>query len=258
MLDHFPATETEVLTTLTFMLAALLHGLSGMGFQMVTTSALAGAIPLETVVAMVAVPALLINLSALITAGPGLSFSGWWAVGRRFGALALGCVLGSVLGVWLLQSVPPGPLYWLMAAAIFLFVWLDRRRVVWQFTPSGGLALVFGLSTGLLGGSVNAMAPPVTIYLLASQADKNEVVLGSNLCYVVGTVVQFILLRDQITALPAPQLETLAQATLLALGALWLGVRWRERLSQRRFRRLMLAVLALLGARALFQGWAAL
>ena len=55
----------EIIQSIVFIVAAILHGITGMGFPMLGTTALAFIMPLSKVVALVALPSLLMSLLVL-------------------------------------------------------------------------------------------------------------------------------------------------------------------------------------------------
>ena len=82
--------------------AALLHGLSGFGFPMMSTAVLSSAYPLSIAVTLVILPCLLLNL-IMVNADPAhslLNSIGYYI--KRYWPLMLSSLVGSVLGVKLL------------------------------------------------------------------------------------------------------------------------------------------------------------
>src|SRR5690606_2196291 len=89
-------------------LAALLHGLSGFGFPMMSTAVLSTQLPLSLAVTLVILPCLILNL-ILLTAHP--QYSIWQSIQHysiRFFPLILSSLVGSLLGVKLLLWLNEG------------------------------------------------------------------------------------------------------------------------------------------------------
>ncbi|MBR5676007.1 MAG: sulfite exporter TauE/SafE family protein, partial [Neisseriaceae bacterium] len=55
----------EIIQSIVFIIASILHGITGMAFPMLTTSSLAFIMPLSKVVALVALPSMLMSLLVL-------------------------------------------------------------------------------------------------------------------------------------------------------------------------------------------------
>ncbi len=119
--------KTEVLTLLLCAFAALLHGLSGFGFPMVSTAALSMFYSLQTAVAMVIIPCIILNLS-LLQAGKNHSFfQNILHYLKQYWGLIGSSLIGSFIGVGLLLYVNEGYLKLIMGSVILLYV-LDQFR----------------------------------------------------------------------------------------------------------------------------------
>lgn len=96
----------EIMQSIVFVAAAILHGITGMGFPMLGTTALAFIMPLSKVVALVALPSLLMSLLVLCSNNK----KGFWQeivyYLKTYKLLAIGSVVGSILGVKLLLILP--------------------------------------------------------------------------------------------------------------------------------------------------------
>ena len=95
--------STQMLVlTLIFALASLLHGISGLGATLVTTTALASMYPLPYAIVLVIFPSLVVNVMTWLAGGERSVWQNFIYYGRRYWLLALTSLLGSILGAQLL------------------------------------------------------------------------------------------------------------------------------------------------------------
>ncbi len=234
-------------------LAAVLHGLTGMGFPLISTPALASAMPLPIAIAMLALPTLLIN--ALVLFGkntPDTNFiKDTQNTLKRYWLLALSSVIGSIIGVKLLFLLPVSLISLVMAVVIFYYatqgilasmVLVSPLRV-----PTGTLSMAsFGLASGLIGGATNAMSPILLMYLFSKTHDKNDIAKASNLCYLLAKLVQIYMLHAQFASFDASQWQLLLWIALISCLGLAIGLWLRRYISQVFFKNLIYVVLLIL------------
>src|SRR5690606_18209284 len=175
-------------------LAALLHGLSGFGFPMMSTAVLSSEYPLSMAVTLVILPCLLLNL-IMLNADPqhGL-FSSMGYYLKRYWPLMLSSLIGSVLGVKLLLWLNEANLKLLLGLVIVIYVLDQLLARPLQVSPHISSMLCFGLLAGIIGGATNAMAPFLMMYLMSCQLSKIDIVIISNLNFIAGKLIQLILL----------------------------------------------------------------
>lgn len=239
-------------------LAALLHGLSGFGFPMMSTAVLSSEYPLSMAVTLVILPCLLLNL-IMLNADPQrrlISSISYYL--ERYWPLILSSLMGSVLGVKLLLWLNEGYLKLLLGLVMVFYV-LDQLRVrPLQVSPHVSSMLCFGLLAGIIGGATNAMAPFLMMYLMSCQLSKTDIVIISNLNFMASKTIQLILLFPILISLKSHQQHILIGISLFALFGVWMGGKIRQHLSQQHFRRIVLMLLFGLGLYALWQSAALL
>lgn len=247
-------TLTYLLLLVLFALSALLHGITGLGFPMITTGVLTNFYSLETTIVMVLMPALIINLVVLLSRSERGMFAEFFHYLKRYWMLVVSSILGGYFGVKLLFMVDVGYIYLLMSAVIIFYVATSLSGKVWRIPVNGVTLAIFGALAGLVGGSTNAMAPLLMVYLLSTDNDTREIAKASNLCYLAGKIVQFWVLRDLVFAMPLAEFSLLMLITLLSLFFLLLGIRLREKISRRLFTVIILGILFIVGAKAGING----
>ncbi len=241
----------DVIQILIFAIAGILHGMTGMGFPMIGTSALSFVVPLSQAVAMVAVPSLLMSLLVLCTNNTRgiIAELGYYL--DRYKLLAIASVIGGIIGVQLLLILPAAYLYLMMAAVTLYYAGHGLLTVMGKArpiaVPTGTVSMViFGLIAGIVGGATNAMSPILLIYLFSHSDDKNTIAKASNLCYLLGKVVQIVMLKEQYLAFGKQELSLLAILTIVSMAALFIGTYFRQKISPSVFKLLIFGILLVL------------
>ncbi|MGO2340658.1 MAG: sulfite exporter TauE/SafE family protein, partial [Psychrobacter sp.] len=105
-----------------FAMASLLHGISGLGVTLVTTTALASMYPLPHAIVLVIFPSLLLNAMTWLAGGGRTIWQNFIYYGRRYWLLALTSLLGSIVGAKLLLWIDSAYILLLLAAVIGFYV----------------------------------------------------------------------------------------------------------------------------------------
>nr|WP_101139274.1 sulfite exporter TauE/SafE family protein [Neisseria meningitidis] len=241
----------EIMQSIVFVAAAILHGITGMGFPMLGTTALAFIMPLSKVVALVALPSLLMSLLVLCSNNK----KGFWQeivyYLKTYKLLAIGSVVGSILGVKLLLILPVSWLLLLMAIITLYYsvngilnVCAKAKNI--QVVANNKNMVLFGFLAGIIGGSTNAMSPILLIFLLSETENKNRIVKSSNLCYLLAKIVQIYMLRDQYWLLNKSEYGLIFLLSALSVIGLYVGIRLRTKISPNFFKMLIFIVLLVL------------
>jgi len=228
-------------------LAGLVHGTLGFGFPMVATPLLALVTDVRSAILLTLLPTLAVNIPSILRGGR-------WSesIGRHW-PLAVYIMLGSVIGTKVLIVSDPSPFRLLLAAMIVLYLLPKQSGAV--AGPLGVLVerrqlgyALFGLAAGFLAGTVNVMVPLLIIFTLELGLAMTAMVQLFNLCFLSGKVAQLGTFGVTGVIDASLLVETLP-LIVAAGGALWLGMRLRERIeavTYRRWLRRTLAVVAVL------------
>lgn len=253
MLDS-DSTQTWLLLAI-FAFASLLHGISGLGVTLVTTSALASIYPLPQAIVLVIFPSLLLNAMTWLSGGGRSLWQNFSYYGRRYWLLALMSLLGSLLGAKLLLWVDSAYILLILALVIGFYVITSLLGKQIRLPNTQPMLIIVGISAGIIGGATNAMSTILMMYLLSASDDKDTIAKVGNMCYFLGKIAQIIVLREPIMALSGSEWQLIVLLSLLSIAALLIGIRLRRYLPQARFRQLILLILSVLGIRV---GWQAL
>jgi uncharacterized membrane protein YfcA len=228
---------------LTFFLAGIVKGVTGMGLPTVAMGVLGALMTPVAAAALLIVPSFVTNVWQL-AAGP--SFT---ALIRWLWPMMLGIVLGTMAGSFVLTE---GNTRWTTAGlgcALVVyagFTLLARQLRVPAHWETWASPLV-GLTTGIVTGGTGVFVIPAVPYLQALGLKKDDLIQALGLSFTVSTVALAVGLGWR----GAFQLDGLVLSSLAivpALAGMWLGQIVRHKVSPETFRRWFLIGFLLLGA----------
>ncbi|GJC30890.1 hypothetical protein KAM398_10230 [Acinetobacter sp. KAM398] len=246
--------KTDFIILLFCAIAAILHGMSGFGFPMLSTAAVAMLYPLSTAVALVLIPCLLLNLFMLRGDTQQSLLSSLYGYCKKYWGLILSALIGSYLGVSLLLILNEGYLKFAMGLLILLYVADQFRQYPLQISASLKNMLIFGFLAGVIGGATNAMAPFLMMYLLSTQHSKTDIVVISNLNFIISKLIQLAVLFPVIQQFNHIQLQVLALICLISVAMVYVGSQIRKNISQTVFKQIVFTLLGLMAIYAIAQG----
>jgi uncharacterized membrane protein YfcA len=238
---------------LTFVLAGIVKGVTGMGLPTVSMGVLSAFMPPVTAASLLLLPSFVTNVWQLVT-GP--SFV---ALISRLWLMMLGIVFGTIAGARLLTNANTK---WTgiglgVALAAYAISSLVARPLSIPVHAERWLAPVTGLVTGLITGGTGVFVIPAVPYLQGLGLSKDDLIQALGLSFTISTIALAIALAGG----GAFYLDNIAASTLSiapALFGMWLGAVIRERIGAPTFRRWFLCCLFLLGLelviRPLIQG----
>src|SRR5215470_2995462 len=223
------------------LVAAFVKGAIAFGFPTIATPLVALVVDVRTTVAVLILPNFVMDTIQSLRR-PGLL-----PVLRRHAVLYVFGVVGTFLGTYWLKHSSDRQATLVLGAFIIGFVAINAFHLSPRVNPTWEryLAAPAGLVAGVMGGITNAHGTPLVLYFYALGLDKVEFVRAIALGFIVYKAAQFIAVW-QAGIMTLWLFEVSIGATLVALGAFWLGLQVQDRLNQRAFNRVILCVLTAL------------
>ena len=223
--------------------AGFVHGAIGLGFPLLSTAILSTFIDLRLAILITLLPTVTVNIISIARGG------NWSASLGKFWPLAIWCLIGSILGAYVIVANDPTPYKLLLALLIFMYLAVERssRQIlgcVNRYPKSSNMG--FGLVAGFSAGSTNTMVPILVIYSLEAGWAKTVMVQVFNMCFFAGKAAQLTVFSVAGTFNLQVALATLPLAAIGAAGLL-LGQSVQQRINLVLFRRIIKFVLLLLG-----------
>jgi uncharacterized membrane protein YfcA len=227
---------------LTFFLAGIVKGVTGMGLPTVAMGLLGVFMSPVVAAGLLIVPSFVTNVWQLAS-GP--SFT---ALVSRLWPMMLGIVLGTVASSSVLVSNNTRWTTVGLGAALVIYAGftLLARQLSVPARLEKRLSPLIGLTTGVVTGGTGVFVIPAVPYLQALGLSKDDLIQGLGLSFTISTLA----LAVGLTWRGAFQLDDLAMSSLAiapAMAGMWLGQAVRSRVSPAAFRRWFLICLLLLG-----------
>lgn len=218
-------------------------GTLGFGLIVTTVPFLSMVMPPKDAMAWMTIPIFLLNIYALVLTRQE------WREARRIGVFLLMGILFVPMGVRMMVWMPPDATR--VGIGLFIFIVVAMRLADWQPRPREGgggrlFATLLGSTAGFLHGSMMMSAPAVVLYLNFTGVPRDAFV------FVASVIATFFLLLQALTfaSLDAYASGTGWQSLLMlvpAIVGMFIGNRFRQRLSQKVFEGLVLALFGFVG-----------
>ena len=224
------------------LVAFIVRGLSGFGSSMIGIGALSIVLPPAQVV-----PAFLaIELLTSVNLLPGVWRQIDW---RSLRWVIAGCAVSTPLGLTLLAQLDANPMRLVVSACLMAIALLMLSGLAQRFTPRatpGPLgAFAVGGAAGLLNGAAGIGGPPAIVFYFATTAAA--VSRATLIAFFLFTDLYALLWAGAAGLLATTGWPLIAVALPFSLAGIWLGQRLYLQLDEARLRRLIWALLALLG-----------
>ena len=239
------------LCSLSLFAGGVVKGVTGVGIPLVSLSLLSLFLPLADAVVLLPVPIIVANIWQSVARGrfvPAL---------RRFWPLVLAMFIGTVAGANLFVSLEAAALNLLVGALVVVFSLSSfmnpQLRLPSRFER--GLGVAAGVLGGFMGGVSALFGPPVIMYLTSLRLDRETFVGVISSIYLCGATA-LVVVFGSVGVMSGTQLaESFAACAPLMLGV-WAGERFRGRIREAVFRKLLLVVLLGVGVRLVVLGLA--
>ncbi|MGL1863295.1 MAG: sulfite exporter TauE/SafE family protein [Pseudodesulfovibrio sp.] len=225
----------------TFLFAAFLKGTAGLGFATTSLGIMASYLDMRLAIPLVIIPSLLSNVLVMIDAG------GFLSILRRFWFMYLAALPGLGVGLWVLGSGDTTLPRAVLGASMVLYGLYGLWGGNFSLTHTPLIAGVIGLITGLVNGLTGSQIMPILPYLMALDITKDELVQAINTSFTFASLIMLVGLGK--LGLFTTEIAIISTAGLIPVGlGIWLGGRVRRKLPEAVFRKIVLALISLLGA----------
>lgn len=229
--------------------AALLKGLTGLGFSTLALPVLAWWLEPAAAISLLVLPSLFSNMAVMRQAGD------WHGAWQHHWPLYLATLPGLLAGVALLLTIPAAVGHQALGGVLVVYALWSFTRPEW-ICPARWrewLKAPVGFTTGAVNGLTGSQIMPVLPYLMALDLTREQRVVALNLSFTLSSLVMLGLLGG------AGQLSgSRLGLGLLALAPTALGValggRLRGRLQEAHYRRGVLGLLLVTGLALLVRG----
>jgi len=231
--------------------AGLVHGTFGIGFPLVATPLLALHTDVRTAVLVTLLPTVAVNLAVLLRGGrsPDVLRDHWPVLPF--------VLIGAACGSAMLLHLDPRPFLLVLAAAILMYLNQSRLRALdfaWIHRhPLTGYA-AFGLTAGLMAGSVNVMVPVMIIFAMELRLPAETMVRFFNMNFLAAKLLQILV----FSAGGLLTWQLVGYSLLLlpaALGALYVGTRLRRHIGEARYLVILRGLLWLMAGVLVWRFW---
>ncbi|MEL6618111.1 MAG: sulfite exporter TauE/SafE family protein [Pseudomonadota bacterium] len=231
----------------TYVFAALVKGVTGLGFSTTCLPFLAFVVGLKDALPLVIIPSVSSNLVVMYGAGRFAETVG------RFWPMLLATVPGLILGLWALSRIDGAQAGGVLGAMLLLWCVFTLARPELRLAPrwERPLGPLSGFLTGTINGVTGSQVMPAVPYLMMLNLDRNLFIQAINCSFTLSSVVMAI-------GLNRLGLFTTQAAVLSVLGTafIFIGLKageWvRHRMSPERFRLGVLLMLIAMGASLLW------
>ena len=227
----------------------LIKGTLGVGTPLLTVPLMALVLPAQMAVILMAVPVVVANVWQALKAGP------LHAAAARFWPVFIAILVGSYAGVAILARIDERSLLLVVGAVVIAAAILQGSSYRLNLSPSleKPSGVLFGLASGLVGGLSSMFGPMLIIYLVSIPGlDKERFVATISFLY-IACVVPWAIMLWWFGILDQNLVVLSSLATIPVVLGLFVGEALQKRVSDARFRKMVLVVLLLSGGAMLWR-----
>lgn len=217
-------------------------GFVGLGLPLVAVPVLTLVVDVPMAIALVIGPILVSNVWQTSQGGQ------WRPALARFWPLVAMQPFGTVAGVAVLAWADPRLVAGLLGAMVVTFSVLIQVQPEWRVSPGAERLAkpLVGVISGVLGGLSSFLGSPVAMLLFALRLEKDAFIGAVGLTFGAGTL-SLLVVMSAFGLLQAEHYALSALAVLPVLAGMWVGRKLQNRISETRFRMVLMTVLIVIG-----------
>ena len=228
--------------------SAFVKGSLGLGFSTTCLAILANAIDLKVAISIVLIPSLLSNLIVMYSVGNfRISIQTFWP-------MFLTTLIGISIGLTILVQTNNDLSKALLGAILIIYgvwsFWNHSFRIKDNLIPI--LNYPMGILTGIVNGATGSQIFPIMPYLLSLNISKEIFLQTINLSFTLGSIIMMFTLW-QVDALDINSAVNYSLGVFPVALGVWLGGKVRKRLSENRFRQMVMVMIISLGVSLLYK-----
>lgn len=235
---------------LIFLLAGFVKGVIGLGLPTVSLALLTAFLDLPVSVMLMVIPSAVTNIWQAVDGAHTV------ALLRRFWTLLLASAIGVSLSLGMLLVANPKAMTGLLGITLCVYAAISLRGagLIPRIAHERFLSPVIGLATGVLAGATGSLVIPVVPYIQALKLERDALVQMMGMSFAVSTCAIGLAMVGH-----GSYDSRLALVSLVALAPAILGMkvgqRFRRRLSEIVFRRILFIGLFVVGVRLIWKGF---
>jgi uncharacterized membrane protein YfcA len=226
----------------TFLIAGTVKGVIGIGMPAICMVLLTLFLPPLEAIPLTAIPTMVVNLLQLQRSRAS------HIVVRKYGVYGITLLISIFLTGYFILSFPETLLLLVLGVAMVIFAVQSFAGLTLRFSPASYWQVICGLVTGFIGGLSSVFSPPIVMYLLGRDADKEEFIAATGFLFFTGCapLVLALFLNGVLTFDLA---VTSLFGLVVALAGFMIGEWIRSYLSAEIFRKLILLFFLVMGCR---------
>ena len=217
-------------------------GFVGLGLPLVAVPVLTLVVDVPMAIALVIGPILVSNIWQTLQGGQ------WRPALARFWPLVAMQPVGTVAGVAVLAWADPRLVGGLLGVVVVTFSVMIQVQPEWRISPRAEWVAkpLIGIASGVLGGLSSFLGSPIAILLFALRLEKAAFIGTVGLTFATGSTSLLVVMSAFGLLRPQHYLLT-ALAVLPVLAGMWVGRKLRDRVSETKFRIVLMSVLIVIG-----------
>lgn len=230
------------IVAIAFLLAGFVKGTVGLGLPIISIAILAATIGLKSAVALFLIPAMATNLWQAFVGGNLV-----WVL-RRLWPLLLGAIAGIMVGVRILVTADASLLMVLLGLVMVFYATIGLTRAHISVPPrwEPWLTPIVGVAGGVMFGMMGNFMVPGVLYIQALGLSRDHFVQALGVTFLTISVTLAITLQRH-SLMPLETVLMSAAAVVPTGIGVFLGQRFRKRLSEAQFRQVVLVAVGCAG-----------
>ena len=233
---------TIVLVAVTYLLAGIVKGLTGLGVPIVGVAMVAPVLGMQTAVAVLLAPGVASNLWQAIVGGA------FTLIVKRVWPMLITASIGIWFGTGILAAADGRFLILFLGTILIIYTTVALARAK---LPSPGawepwLTPVFGALGGVVYGMIGSFLVPGTLYIQSLGLTRDQFVQALGIAFVTTAVVLTLAMSQR--AMLSPQLAVLSVGAVVpTIIGMIVGQKLRRILTEEQFTRVVLVVIMIAG-----------